>query len=321
MTEDNLYYREFMSAIRNKIPHKATLANTITDLLGIDKDAVYRRMRGEVSFSFAEMAIIARRLGISLDNIAGIENLQSKPTKVNFSNQVAPTEVDYEMFDGHVDLLKSIQDEPGTQIIEAGNIFPHYLYQDYEYLTRFHIFRWNQASSFSDPRPFHEIMIPERLRILQKETCQYARHIKSTVYALDFLILQRLVTNIQYFARVRLVKEEDVALIKNDLINFLENLEKLAVRGKHEETGNEVSIFISDISFDASYSCLKCKNLKLTLFRTFILNAIVSFDEEVFDETCAWIHSLQRMSTLISVSGEKLRAMFFDEQRKIIQTL
>ena len=321
MAEGYLYFQEFMSVIRRKIPHRATLANRITDLLGIDKDAVYRRMRGEVSFSFAEMAIIARRLGISLDNIAGIENLQSKPTKVNFSNQVAPTEVDYEMFDGHVDLLKSIQDEPGTQIIEAGNIFPHYLYQDYEYLTRFHLFRWNQATSFSDARPFHEIMIPERLRILQTETCQYARHIKSTVYALDFLIFQRLVTNIQYFAKVRLIKEEDVALIKNDLFNFIEDLEKLAVRGKHEETGNEVSIFISDISFDANYSCLKCNNLQLTLFRTFILNAVVSIDKEVFDETCAWIHSLQRMSTLISVSGEKLRAMFFDEQRKIIQTL
>jgi hypothetical protein len=321
MADDYLFYQEFMSAIRKKIPHKATLVHTVTDLLDIDIDAVYRRLRGEVSFSFSEMAIIARNMGISLDNIAGIENLQSKPAKMNFSRQVNPTEVDYEMFEGHVHLLKSIKDEPETKILEAGNIFPHYLYQDYEYLTRFHIFMWNQASSYGDARPFHEITIPERLRALQKETCLYARHIKSTLYAFDHLIFQRLVTDIKYFARVRLIKEEDISLIKNDLTDFLNNLENLAVIGKHEETGNEVSIFISDITFDTNYSCLKSKNMRLTLFKTFKLNANLSLNDEVFNEACAWILSLQKMSTLISVSGEKIRATFFDAQRRIINTL
>ena len=321
MTDGYLFYQEFVSAIRHKIPHKATLVNTITDLLGIDKDAVYRRLRCEVNFSFTEMAIIARSMGISLDTIAGIENLQSKPVKLNFSRQVNPTEMDYEMFEGHVALLKSIKDEPDTKIMEAGLILSHYLYHDYEYITRFLMFRWNYSSGFGNAVPYHEIRIPERLRMLQKETCRYARHIKSTQYMLDSMIFQRLVVNINYLAKVRLLKEEDVALIKNDLTMFIDQLENMAIKGKHEETGNEVSIFISDINFDTNYSCLKSSKMNLTILRAFILNAIVSMDNDVFNETCAWIHSLQRMSTLISVSGEKLRAMFFDAQRKIVQTL
>ena len=321
MTNDQLFYQTFLSAIREKIPHKATRANTITDLLGLDKDAIYRRLRGEVNFSFAEMAIVARSLGISLDNIAGKENIQSKPTRLNFSRQINPTEIDYEMFEGHVHLLKSIKDEPETIILEAGNIFPHYLYQDYEYLTRFHMFRWSLTSSYGAPLPYHEIIIPDRLRTLQIETCKYARYIKSFQYAFDQLIFQRLVANIVYFAKVRLIKDEDVALIKNDLIRFLNDLEKLAIKGKHEDTGNEVSLFLSDVTFDANYSCLKCRNIHLTLFKIYIINAVVSMDVEVFDETCAWIRSLLRMSTLISVSGEKIRATFFNEQRSIINTL
>ena len=70
-----------------------------------------------------------------------------------------------------------------------------------------------------------------------------------------------------------------------------------------------------------NYSCLKCKNMQLTLFWAFVLNANVSFDDEVFNEATAWIQSLQRMSTLISVSGEKIRTAFFNEQRAIIKTL
>ena len=321
MTEGNIFYHEFMSAMQKKISHKATLANTITELLDIDKDAVYRRLRGKVDFSFTEMAMIARNLGISLDLIAGIENEQSKPARMNISRQVNPTEIDYEMFEGHVNLLKAIKDDPDTKIIECGTMFPHYLYQDYEYITRFYLFMWNRASRHGPGLPYHDITIPERLRLLQTETCAYARHIKSTQYVWDHKIFQHFVNNIKYAARIGLVKNENVALLKNDLMAFLENIEKMAIKGKHEETGQEVSIFIFDANCDTNYSCLKTKNIQLVLFRAFILNAIVSFEKDVFDETCAWISSLQRMSTLISVTGERARAIYFDTQRKMIDTL
>ena len=321
MTEGNIFYQEFMSAVREKIPHKATLANTITDLLGIDKDAVYRRLRGDVNFSFTEMAVIAKMTGISLDKIARLENFQSRPAQMNFSNQISPTAVDYEMFEGHVNLLKSIIDDPDTVIMEASNIIPHYLYQDYEYLTRYHMFRWNHAGIHGEVLPYHEISITERVRDLQIQNCAYARHIESTVYVWDNMLFQRLVTNIKYFAKVRLIKEEDVALLKNDLTSFLDNLERVAAKGKHEDTGKKVSIFISDVTSDTNYSCLKTKDIHLTLLRAFILNAIVTFDVEVYNYASAWIQSLQRKATLISVSGEKMRAMYFDAQREIVQTL
>jgi hypothetical protein len=310
-----------MSLLQNKIPHKATLVNSITDILAIDKDAVYRRLRGDVNFSFTEMSIIARTMGISLDTIVGTENPQIKSAQINISKQVHSTETDYKMFEEHVGLLKFIKDEPDTKIIEAGNIFPHYLFQDYEYLTRFYLFKWNQASGYGDACPFHEITIPERLRVFQKEVCFYARHVKSTVYVLDHLILHRLVTNIKYFLKVRLIREEDVSLIKKDLIAFTDFVEELAIKGKHEETGNRVSIYISDTDCDTNYSCLESKNIRLTLFRTFILNAIVSLDVEVYNEVSSWIRSLQRTSTLISVSGEKIRVSFFDMQRKLIESI
>jgi len=321
MTKENLFYQEFMLLIRDKILHKATLANTIAELLDIEKDAVYRRLRGDVKFSFTEMAIIAKTLGISLDKIAGIENLQSRPAQMNISNQLTPTDADYEMFNGHVDLLKSLKNEPDTQIIEAANVFPHYLYQDYEYLTRYYMFRWNHVVMRGGILPYHEIIIPEKIRILQKETCEYARYISSTVYVLDNMILQRLVTNIHYFAKVNFIKEADVALIKNDLLLLMDYLEKIAIKGEFEETGKKVSIFISDVASDTNYSCLKTNDIHLTLIRAFLLNATVTFDVDVFNYTCAWIHAMQRASTLISVSGEKARTMYFDAQREIINTL
>jgi len=172
-----------------------------------------------------------------------------------------------------------------------------------------------------DVLPYHEITIPERLRTLQKQTCEYARYVSSTVYVLDNTVLLRLITNIKYFIKINLIKEEDVALIKNDLMMLMDNLEKITAKGKHEDTGKKVSIFIADVASDTSYSCLQTKNINLTLIRAFILNATVTFDVEIFNYASAWIHAMQRMSTLISVSGEKARAMYFNTQREIINTL
>ena len=321
MAEGNFFYQEFMSVVKGKIAHKATLANTITDLLGIEKDAVYRRLRGDVNFSFTEMAIIAKRLGVSLDQIARLENVQSRPTQMNISNQVNPTDIDYEMFSGHVNLLKSIKDEPNTEIMEASNILPHYIFQDYEYLTRYHIFRWNQAGMYGEVLPYHQITIADRLRDLQIENCKYARHISSTLYVWDNMIFNRLVSNIHYFAKVRLIEEKDVALIKNDLMRCLDDLEKMAIKGKHEDTGKKISIYISEVASDTNYSLLRTKDINLTLLRAFILNSTVTFDVDVFNFTRAWIQSLQRKSTLISVSGERIRTMYFETQREIVNTL
>jgi hypothetical protein len=320
--DNNLFLSEFVSTIRDKIPKGITISNTITDILDIDKDAVYRRLRGKVDFTFTEMAFIARSLGISLDNLAGIENVPNgKTTHLVLCNQIDPTESDYEAFDRHVNLLISIKDEPGTSIMDAQNVFPHYLFLGYENITKFYLFRWSQASSDGKSIPYGEIRIPDRLRTLHEDMYKYARCISSTVYVFNYLLFKRCVSNVNYYAKIHLIKDEDVYLIKKDMIALLNYIEDLAIKGKYPETGNEVSIYLSDVNFDANYSCLKCSQTYFTLLKVYLLNFVGSYNSDVYNETYAWIRYLQRMSTLISVSGEKIRAEFIDEQRKIIDTL
>jgi len=321
MLKSHHFYKGFMSAILSKIPQRAALANTIAELLDIDKDAVYRRLRGEVNFSFIEMATIAKKLGVSLDSIVEIESMQSRPTQVIMTKHVNPSELDYKMFNDYVNLLKFIKDEPNTKLMESGATLPHNLFYDYEYFTRFYIFCWNQASNDGNKMPFSEIIIPERMLALQKDCCMYSRDIKHTVYVWDRMIFQRLVSNIIFFAKLRLIAEKEVALIKNDMIELLKHLERLAITGKHDETGNKVSIYISDLYLVTNYICIESKNLSISQFKTFLLNAVAALDKEVYEEVKSWITNIQSMATLISVSGEKIRTEFFNTQRNIINTL
>ena len=310
-----------MSALHNKISNRGAFANTISDMLVIDKDAAYRRIRGEVSFSFSEMCIIAKHLGISLDQIAAIDTIFKKPSQINLNRYYNPTEVDYKMFSGYVDLLKTISEEPNSMIMESGNMLPYALYYNYDYLTQYAFFKWNLSSSYARAIPFHEIHVSDRLRNIQKEGCRYVKNFNSTLFVWDSLIFQYFVTNVKYYATVKLINTEDLSLIKNDLLLFIDNLEMLTIKGHFEETGKEISIYLSDTHFDTNYAIIKSKNLAISIFKVFLLNSSISFDSEVFDETCAWIYSMQKTSTLISVSGEKLRTTFFEKQRQIINTL
>lgn len=60
-----------ISAMKEKLPQDTNLANLLMDILYIGKEAVYRRLRGEVPFTLAEAAVISQKIGISLDRITG----------------------------------------------------------------------------------------------------------------------------------------------------------------------------------------------------------------------------------------------------------
>ena len=61
-----------IEAAKEKMPTGTNLANTLMDILYIGKEAIYRRLRGEVPFTLAEAAVISRKLGISLDKMIGV---------------------------------------------------------------------------------------------------------------------------------------------------------------------------------------------------------------------------------------------------------
>ena len=51
---------ELISTMRERIPQDMNLANTLADILCMGKEAVYRRLRGEVSFTIDEVALLSK---------------------------------------------------------------------------------------------------------------------------------------------------------------------------------------------------------------------------------------------------------------------
>ena len=84
-----------IEAMKEKLPLKGQLADMLMDTLYIGKEAVYRRLRGEVPFTLQESALISRKLGISLDKIIGLSFKSNAMFNINIVDYDAPFESYY----------------------------------------------------------------------------------------------------------------------------------------------------------------------------------------------------------------------------------
>ena len=100
-----------IEAMKEKLPLKGQLADMLMDTLYIGKEAVYRRLRGEVPFTLQESALISRKLGISLDKIIGLSFKSNAMFNINIVDYDDPFESYYNILEKYVSLINTMPDD------------------------------------------------------------------------------------------------------------------------------------------------------------------------------------------------------------------
>lgn len=311
---------ELINAVKEKLPKTENIATTLMDILFIGKEAVYRRLRGEVTFTLAEAALISKKLNISLDSIIGTSFKNSALFDLNIVKPADPFETYSSILDGHIARFRKAGNDPLSEMGTSSNIIPMALSLKYETLSKFRLFKWMYQIDNSRCKHFEEIIIPLKLLQKQQEFARLASHIHEIYYIWDSMIFSNLANDIRYFRQVHLLSDEDKELIKTDLLLLIDELEVMANHGRNK-TGNEVKIYISNINMEATYSYLEAEQLQVSMMRIYSINSVITQDYEMFLNLKKWIQSLKKFSTLISDSGEMQRVSFIKQQRKIIESL
>jgi len=311
-----------IEAIKERLPRGENIANMLTDMLFIGKEAAYRRLRGEVSFTLDEMAIIARSLNISIDEVLGMTDPRSKPFQLKMTRHVNLHERDYAQMEEFVNVLHDSRSCSYREYGASASLFPHSLYVvKCPYISKFYKLRWlYQWDGLDSVKCLNDIKISDRHADLEKRYLEECMHIDYSYYVWDSFVFFYLVNDIKCFSDVSFISKEDVIALKEDLLRMVDNMEDLATKGKYD-TGAKVDFYLSSVNFESTYSYLEADNFYLSLILAFTLNGTASLDKAVFDRLKKWIGSLKRLSTLISESGEMQRFKFFKEQRDIINTL
>ena len=207
----NSIVNELINEMKERIAPKETLANFLTNTLCMGKEAVYRRLRGEVAFTFDEVAVISHKLGISIDQIIG-NHLSNRATfDLNLQHSPDPIESYYEILERYLRIFNYIRNDDSTTIYTAANIIPFTLYSAYESLSKFRLCRWvYQNGKIKTPHSLAEMQVPEKVISAHKKLSETVKHCKKTCFIWDSNIFYSFIKEIKYFAGLNLISEEDV---------------------------------------------------------------------------------------------------------------
>ena len=315
-------HRYFLKAIEKHIPDKSKLVEMLMETLCMEKGAVYRRLRGEVPFSFFEVVCIAEKLDITINNFSYTDSVNTEHFELKIVEYSNMNDADYKQWEDFIFMISLANNDPYSEIAESSNALPLSIYGGFDSLAKYFLFKYQYLLNGTENRiSFSELVVPERLSRIYRSYFSESKNFSNTIYLWDYLIFQYLVNDIHFFSNINLISEDDIQLIKQDLNALLDYIEDITLNGQFKETGNNVTFYISDINLEADYSYWHVNDLNLSFVRTFILNAVASTDKTSFRKIKAWIHSLKKSSTLISQSGAIYRTNFIERQRKIVEEL
>ncbi|MDL2256112.1 hypothetical protein LJC38_05970 [Parabacteroides sp. OttesenSCG-928-K15] len=312
---------ELIRAVKDKMLADRNIVSVLMETLSIGKEATYRRLRGDVPFSFYEVVLIAKALGLSLDEIAGNSVTHGAMFSMNLQKTENPFDYIYGIAQSYYTLYLYVQGVQSGKVSNASSNLPFVYYSGYKMLAKFRFCRWlHQAHGAKFMPKMEAVQIPEDLSDMMQQISDMHKEVRHTTLLWDKNIFKVQVDDIRFFAEMGLVSKEEVELLKEELFTLLDDADDIACRGAYRN-GNKVDIYISSINFETSYTHVEKDNFHLGIFHLFAIDYIYSENPEICMEQKLWIDSLKRYATLISQCSEKERLKFFREQREYIATL
>jgi len=318
---DNAWYDLFIDALHKKFPKKTQLTKSLKNLLEIEREAVYRRLRKEVFFSAHEIVKIASTWGISLDEISQI-NSDQFAFQMKQMNYINPSEKEVNFLQTVIKGIRALQNAPDTEFMDICNKLPRQILAGFPYLNQFYLFKANyQYSSAKEVVPFSKCAISDKKRLLTDEYYQAIKCVPNSNFILDTLLFDFLVNDIRYFFSILLITQEEKELIKKDLHKVIDYFFEIATCGCYPETQNKVNLYISELNVDTNYSYTVSPEAKICFVHVFEKLEIYTFNSEMIVNFMSWMQLKKRTSIKISEVDERSRVEFFTKQRQIIESL
>ncbi|WP_110310992.1 hypothetical protein [Dysgonomonas alginatilytica] len=312
---------QVVSAIKGSIPKNGNVINELMEVLPIGKEAVYRRLRGEVPFTFEEIAKLSLQMGFSLDAIIGVKNQERAVFHLNMLDIDNLIE-DYCLKLGeYIHFFRKMRDQKQLKARFAFNTLPYSFYLPFENLAKFRLYRWfYQANNMQSYVSFSELNITQEVLDMQVAFIEESRSIQKAVFILDRDIFNSIIKDINYFFKLNLIMPEELEQLKSDLFELINELETISISGMYK-TGTKVSIYLANVDLEASHSHIESDIVGYSHLRVLAVNGLDSQNSKVSDAQRDWIESLKRCSTLITQSGEVDRFAFFRKQRVAVSNI
>ncbi|MDR0894498.1 MAG: hypothetical protein LBN06_04265 [Prevotellaceae bacterium] len=300
------------------LPNDQKPVQYLIDTLGIVKESAYRRLRGEVSFSFEEIVTLSKVLGFSIDELVN----ETSTHHALFNLSANTTNTQEEVF---INMLLILADATKTRInmsnqviyISLNKIYPFFFTKHQNMLKFFYFEYLHQIMDISTYYHFCDTVVPPRVI----ELCNSISY--ETIKQSDFTIVisNNLFINtmqkIQYYYHCNLITDQEMGDIREDLLAILDEMEADTHAGV-TASGGKFDVYISPFNVAQSSINISYENRTKSFFYVDPINMMSTSNPELCAVHRRWFDSLKRYATYISSSNQAMRSDFFGKQRKYI---
>lgn len=318
----NKFNDNVIATIKRCLPDDEQLAPFLGDLLFLGKEAIYRRIRGDVVFTFDELATISLRLGFSIDSLAGIEQSERRNFDANLHLNHTPEDAYYHKL---LETIEFFMDLNRATIVKGefvSNHIPYVFCVFMNTMTKFRYYKWmHHSNAISVDCPMSELIVPAKILEAEKEwrdkTNQHAIH---STYMFDSNLFITTCRDIDYFYRSNLLNEQEVQCMQGELLALVDYFEEVSRTGV-SVTGLPLNFYLIPFDLGANYMYFEYDNNKSCLIHIHTIEHLRSLDPHVCELQKNWIDVLKRYSIYITQSGEMQRLAYFKKQREHISMI
>jgi len=314
-------FEELVQIIKQATPAGVTPVDMLISIIPMSKEAAYRRLRHEISFTFEEVVKIAKELGVSLDGMIDLPQKNRYNVQMTCVGGEDLIELYRNSFEEIIAGLKKLKTCSNPAIyLFTNKLFPFSHTFKYDMIAKFRLYKWTYLrDEVIIPTKMHEINVPSDIMRVENELFREMMNIPLNYICIPEL-MQIYVRDIKQCQKINLITDEEVLRLKNETFGLLDDLERDATNGVNQ---NNVpfNMFLCNSNFDASYLCFAGDEYKVVSTQLFGAGFYFFKDARIIDRMTNWINILIKNSTLVSISGEKQRLEFFRNQRMIVDAL
>lgn len=303
-------------------------AQSLAEILSINREASYRRLRNTTMLSPDELQKVCLHFGVSLDKYI---QQQSDNIIFNFSQFTEPVR-EFEHYLNQ--LLRNLQlanEIPGASMYYAAQELTPFQYLYFPELSAFKLYVygltvWN-INGLENRKCSLDLLKPS-IQDMAKECVRLYSLIPSTdLWGWD--ILNHSLNQIEYLAETNRFDPPDMAItVCEQLLLLLERQEEMAKIGRKffrastgANTYGSFQLYYNELVHTNNTILLRSPTTKM-LFTTFSNpNFLKTSDPVTCDYFENWFERSTRRSTAISIHSEKYRSHFFNRLKKRVNQL